>query len=251
MIINSVVQDVNGGSGGSTMYGAPVNAFIGPLDANGRILGPTSTVMPDLTGVRIVDEYGLCSRFKGSAMAGQLHLYAEDIGTYGLSHAFENCPNITKAVFHNLTTINTWAAMSEVLQGCTGLVELDLSDLVTITSAGGAGVASICRNCTSLTTVKFTSLQEISGNYCFSNAFQGCTSLQRIDFPALTTTYTNAFMIANSSAPFPSNCTVHFPAALDPSVSTVISSMYGYNPQTAYTPPYYGNFGAGSLVFDL
>lgn len=249
MIINSIQKSVS--TGGSTMYGAPVNAFIGPLDSNGRLLGPTSTIMPDLTGLRIVDAYGLCGRFRGSAMAGQLHLYITMIDQYGLNYTFENCPNITKAVFHNLTTLDTWAAMGEVLQNATGLVELDMSDLVTITSNAGASVAGICKGCTSLTTVKFTSLQEISGSYCFSNAFEGCTNLQRIDFPALTTTSTNAFMVASNGAPFPSNCTVHFPAALDPSVSTVISSMTGYNSQTQYTPPYYGNFGAAALVFDL
>ena len=128
MIINSIQKSVS--TGGSTMYGAPVNAFIGPLDSNGRLLGPTSTVMPDLTGLRIVDAYGLCGRFRGSAMAGQLHLYITTIDQCGLNYTFENCPNITKAVFHNLTTLDTWAAMGEVLQNSTGLVELDMSDLV-------------------------------------------------------------------------------------------------------------------------
>lgn len=238
MIINSIQKSV---TTGSTRYSAPINAFIGNVDANGKLLGPESTTIPDLTPIREISDFQFAGRFKDSSMAGILTLGLETIGNNGCVQAFANCTNITKVVAQNLVTLGGTGilnAMGECFKGDTSLVELDLRNLVTIEEGA---LDSICEGCINLVTVRFDSLENIIGNAAsMTNAFAGCTSLARIDFPSLVQVSYYGFK-SYGSGPFPSNCTVHFPAALDPSVSTVISGAFGYSTR----------FGAGALVFDL
>lgn len=188
---------------------------------------------------------------------------------YSLYRMCANAAVLSEFDLSSLVNIAADRACSGMFYGTTNLTgEADLSSLVTISGSNAcdgmftdSAISSVdlsslatmggyqcCANmfyrCTRLTTVTFTSLTSLTNGYVLQNAFQACSNLQSLYFPALNGasfgSYNNQFsgMLTNCSG-----VTVHFPSNLDPAGgSTVISSKSGYP-----------NFGGSNitLAFDL
>jgi hypothetical protein len=121
---------------------------------------------------------------------------------------------------------------------------LYISELVSATGIQALGY--LVWGCSNLSTIRFSSLNNISGNAIFLKAFVGCKKISNIYYPSLKTTsfgsYVNQFdsMFDSNTATTSGTCTMHFPSNLQ----SKISSLTGYP-----------NFGATSgrltLAFDL
>jgi hypothetical protein len=99
----------------------------------------------------------------------------------------------------------------------------------------------LVRGSTSLTSVNLSSLKIVTGNSCFRYAFQGCTSLTTLSFPALESTsfgsYTNQF---NNMLQGVTGCTVHFPSNLQSVIgswSDVTNGFGGTNTTVSFDLP--------------
>ena len=110
---------------------------------------------------------------------------ATDVGNHCLSNAFNGCTGLTNLDLSSLTTVSGIQGLNSAFSDCTGLTNLDLSSLSTV--SGVAGLSGAFRGCTSLTSVDLSSLTTVSGDRCLQSAFQGCTSLTTIDLSSLTT----------------------------------------------------------------
>ena len=162
-------------------------------------------------------------------------------GDNGCTSMFYNCWYLQSIDLSSLTSITGQYACRGMFTD-SALASIDLSGLTTM--LGYNCCQEMFYRCTHLTTVTFTSLYNVSQGGVLQNAFQACSGLQSLYFPALTSTsfgnYNNQFsgMLTNCSG-----VTVHFPSNLDPAGgSTVISSKSGYP-----------NFGGSNitLAFDL
>lgn len=161
---------------------------------------------------------------------------ATDLNAYALRYAFATSAWITSADFSSLTKITEWNALDHAFYQCNRFASFDFSSLtqVTGTDAFNSAFASTAittadfssvtifggglyqfrnafQNCTSLTSVDFSSLRGASTG-CFSGAFTGCKALTSVDFSSLTS-------VAGVDGPFTSafkNCkalrTISFPA---------------------------------------
>lgn len=215
---------------------------------------------------------------------------ATDLSAYALRYAFATSAWITSADFSSLTKITEWNALDHAFYQCTRFASFDFSSLTqvagtdafnsafvhtAITTADFSSVTFLggglyqfrnaFQNCTSLTSVDFSSLRGASKG-CFSGAFSGCTALTSVDFSSLTSVagvdgpFTNAFKNCKAlrTISFPAltsfgttftnqfsnmlsgvtGCTLHFPAAAQASVEALTG---------------YPNFGGTNttVLFDL
>lgn len=143
------------------------------------------------------------------------------ITTDGLAYCFQDCTGLTTLDLSDVTSLTGVRALSNVCNGCTSLVNLYLGSLAYAgdTYAGSASNSSMYyafHGCTSLTSVTFTSLFGIYGNYCMAYCFGGCTSLTTLSFPALTSAGIDSYGSNKFTGMLDgcSNVTVHFPSNL-------------------------------------
>lgn len=172
MIINQIVK----GGGGS----APAH-YIEKSVSNGKLVNGASSFI-DLTGVT-------------------------DLDSFALAYAYYDNMNITAVDMSSLTQISGASALFHALHS-SGVTTLNMSNVTQVT--GSNACESMCRECTSLTSVNLSSLGDINGMpYAFagcsnltsvnvssataiSNAesmFDGCTSLASIDLSNVTIIY--------------------------------------------------------------
>lgn len=208
--------------------------------------------------------------FKGSSISGPIYIHAAFNGTDTFYYGFSYCPNITSVdidvaagtgqqrifyyAFLNDTGITTVklsgdvrgnAAFYGAFSGCTSITSLDVSGITTIVNTQSSfsnwPFYQVFYGCTGITTANFTNLASI-GRAGMSNAFENCTNLASLYFPALTTlsfgSYTNQF---NNMLTGVANCTVHFPSNLQ----SLIETFTGYST----TAPFGAT--AGTVLFDL
>ena len=132
-------------------------------------------------------------------------------GSNGMNGTFKNC-KMTSIDLSSLTTISGSNGMNGTFNSCTSLTSVDLSNLTTISSS--SGMSSTFKNC-KMTSMSFPKLSVLSNSYALRYAFQSCTSLTSVSFPALTSTsfssYKNQF---NGMLSGVTGCTVHFPSNL-------------------------------------
>lgn len=196
--------------------------------------GGTSDGIP-----REVDTNGVYAAPQSDYFTFTLPSNATNLGEYALAYAFYSCPYITSADLSSLTTVSnpyslyfifrdcinltsinlgslvtisgSWA-LHNAFYGCTNLSSVDLSSLTTI--SGSSGMNSTFKNCR-LTSMSFPKLSVLSNSYALRYAFQNCTPLTSVSFPALTSTsfgsYKDQF---NSMLSGVTGCTVHFPSNL-------------------------------------
>lgn len=95
--------------------------------------------------------------------------------------------------------------------------------------SGSSGLSSMFTNCTSLTSASFPELTTISGGQALSSCFYGCTKLASISFPKLTTISNNT-AFGNSTYNYMFyNCTalrqIHFKST----ASSAVMATSGYS----------------------
>lgn len=173
----------------------------------------------------------------------------------GLQDTFKNCTSLVSASLDGLVTISNGSyALGNTFEGCTSLTSLSIKNLKSITEdAYDYNLTCLCKNCTSLTSVDISGLETINGFGVLDSAFEGCTSLKSLSFTSLVNvgnSFTNTFRNCNGlHLYFPAlvesslekeyyfgdmlggatDCTVHFPASLQPILSTWTSVTNGFS----------------------
>ena len=97
--------------------------------------------------------------------------------------AFQDCKAMTNNNFMSSWNMSNCRELGATFQGCTGLIELDLSNRFL---TGLNGIRYLCADCTNLQTINLTNLidkDNYSGSlttslYACENPFNNCTSLQ-------------------------------------------------------------------------
>ena len=109
---------------------------------------------------------------------------------------------------------------------CNSLTELDLSSLTELNATNGYG-ASYFASSTALSSFEFTSLDTTIGQDNFHYAFQNCTNLTTLSFPALHNISNNTFN-SNNTLSGCSNVTVHFPSNLQSTIGSWAAIIGGF-----------------------
>jgi len=142
-----------------------------------------------------------------------LPLFETDINTleqFKDSYAFDN--QIKGVYLNGVETISGNEALRTVFANCSNIEQIQFNNLSTI-SGEQALFRAFYNN--DVTSVEFTNLSTISGFQALSYAFDSCTSLTTLSFPALTSTSfglnTDQFedMLYGVTG-----CTVYFPSNL-------------------------------------
>jgi uncharacterized ParB-like nuclease family protein len=117
------------------------------------------------------------------------------VASYGLAYKFWRNTGITSAEFSDLTTLSTTQAMSYSLAYDTHLTSISFPELTTI--SGNTACQYLCINCAALESASFPELKTIGISTNSANArhfyyaFNGCTKLTELHFPALETIHCN------------------------------------------------------------
>lgn len=124
-----------------------------------------------------------------------------DLDANGMRFMFYGKSNLKSASFPALHTIGNLTFQSTFQES--GISSVSFPALKYFTSNYGHGdyaFQNAFQGCTSLLSVSFPALSSILGNYTFGDAFPGCTSLSSISFPELNigselalSTFRNAF----------------------------------------------------------
>ena len=195
-----------------------------------RNLGISSVSFPDL---EYVGNYGMTYFINYAPdLTSAEFQKLEEIGNNGLTNAFSNNSNLVNISFPKLKKIGM-----NGLSSCfynTKVSVVNFPDLEEVYSGGLSGAFTVCgitsvsmpklrtakgsafSNCFSsvrlLESISFPSLVNINEQYVFHYAFQNCSKMKNIYFPALTPesfgSYKNQF---NYMLSVVSGCTVHFP----------------------------------------
>ena len=245
-------------------FGATIDDMVGEIDANGKLLTPTSTFNLNFAGVDNVAENGL--RYKYAFLnvnAVSFPDLTQVTGFRALNYTFY-ATTLSSISFPKLTSVSANYAMSYCLssittpftvdlsklvsitasygldyfcQNATGLISLDLSSLETV--SGSAAMRSCFYGCTGITTFTFPKLKTLTSSNALNQCFRLCTNLQTLYFPALTST---SFGSANTNqfgnmVQGVTGCTVHFPSNLQSVIgswSDVTAGFGGTNTTILY-----------------
>lgn len=218
----------------------------------------TSLTSINLDNLTVCSDSGLQDAFAYSGLESLSIPNITIVYTYMLYSLCQKCKTLTSATL-GITESDSdgFGGMEYAFNDCTSLIELNLSSLTHIHSGTSFFAGYMCQGCTSLTSVNLNSLQSIEGYNTFNSCFEGCTSLLSFSFPALTTitgsnTLYNCFSGCTNlkSLSFPaltleglgtttgqfnymlngvSDCTVHFPASLQSTLSTWTSVTNGFS----------------------
>lgn len=191
---------------------SPSGASI-PLEvsAQGILQKPTTSFTWSLPNtVTDIGAYGLYYAFYGATglTSADLSSLTSISGNNALYYTFRGCSNLTSI---NLSNLTTTSGMNTSFGYCTSLTSVDLGNLTTISGS----LYSVFTNCSNLASVNLNKLTVLTASAVFSYAFDHCTSLTTLSFPALTSTsfgsYTNQFSNMLHGV---TGCTVHFPSNL-------------------------------------
>lgn len=175
--------------------------------------GLTSISFPKLKTISA--DYGLRNAFQETGITNISFPELETISGLNsvMELCFAGCQSLTSASFPKLKTLSGGgSALKSCFSGCTNLTSVDLSSLETISQNNGC--QSIFYG-TKIQTFTFNKLSVLTGASALRYAFNYCTSLTSLSFPALKSdsfgSYTNQFnnMLSNVTG-----CTVHFPSNL-------------------------------------
>lgn len=143
-------------------------------------------------------------------------------GTGAFYQTFGYCNSLTKASFPKLKDVNS---MGSCFYDCNNLTNVYMPNLYNV----GYNAMRYCfSGCSNLTNVTFDSLYNVYNNG-FEGCFNGCTNLTELRFPALGVATQSSFNYMLNGC---SNVTVHFPAAMQSTMSswtTVTSGFKGTN----------------------
>lgn len=268
------------GPGGGTKYGVNVNALLGDVDSNGKLLSPTGSFQLNFNGVvSSTDNYTLKYKFYNNHTLTSVSFpnLTKLTGYEAASYCFSRCTNLTSISFPNLTTVDGYSTMSHMFEYCpatsvsfpslqtigtdssisyksytcsslfqysTNLTSVSFPNLTTASTERCFQYAFANGN--NLTTVSFSKLATMGAYYVFDGAFRDSKKLTDIYFNKLTTStfssIKNQFssMFNSDTASTSGTVNVHFPSNL----SSTVSGLTGY-------PTFGGNSSRIVLKFDL
>lgn len=201
-------------------------AYANAQRAPNSTTGPAT--IPDLSGIETVRTRGCnamylyCSNSTGSVDLSGLN----SVGLYGCQNMFYGCSNITSAYVGDTQTLVNGYGMYGMFYNC---VNLSTVLMKVRTLNGDWGMTYIFNNCTHLATCEFDNLAYIYGRGGLSNAFQDCTSLQTVYFPALLSNFTSYTNVFDNMLFGCSNVTVHFPSNLQSVIGSWGSVTNGFS----------------------
>lgn len=138
----------------------------------------------------ISGQYGMKEAFRNCTSLQSIDLshIITITGGSALEGAFNGCTALTRIDLTGISTIGIVSSpLRQTFMGCTSLVELNLSNLTSIGRSSNC-LQEICKNCTALKRVYLTKLSSVNTQRtnAFQNAFNGCTSLELVDFSEAT-----------------------------------------------------------------
>ena len=269
----SKIQQISGGGGApATKYGISIDNLIGEYSETNGLYPPRDTeFVADFSGVKKLFTSALYYKFAASNIlwsSGVTKILMPDVeevsgsccegmakNAYNLTEFY--APKITKATSNSFTyafagtsnlRIVDISGLTEISgsQACyhmfdgSGITELNLDNLTTI-SGGSACHYMFAQS--KIVQMNFKSLTTISGDSACRYMFSICTSLIRVDFPALTSVVNGAFGTNAAYSGIFTSCSalveIHFRA----DAQAMIEALNGYSVKWGATN--------ASIIFDL
>lgn len=190
----TAINSISSG-GSSTKYNITIDDLLGDIDENGVYQEPTTQASIIFTGIKkFADEYCMMYEFAHHPDIRSVSFPdLEDANKREcLNGAFLGCSNLTSASFPKLTKISGSWGMQYMLAS-TPITSLNLG---LVTSIGDNGLASVCSNCSNLTSINFDSLQTVYSQG-MQYAFRYC-KLTEASFPSLVNIYSQGFYVTFS-----------------------------------------------------
>lgn len=145
-------------------------------------------------------------------------------GTYCLAHAFESSA-LASVDLSALTNVGSGNGLSYAFKDCTNLATIVVGSQSGFSATSNA-FSYGCSGCTSLTTATIN-MKSMFQQAC-RNAFENCTSLTSVSFPVLTSiSSAHKNNVMSGMLTGCSNVTVHFPAAMQTTISTISDLTFG------------------------
>lgn len=144
---------------------------------------------------------------------------------YGLPYAFYTCSGLTELDLSSVTSITGSDALRMCFYSCNNLVSVDFSGLETIN--GNSALNSAFQYCGALASVDFSSLRRVTSYNAMSHAFDGCRSLTSLSFPSFDASVSQDTSF-NQMLLGVTGCTVHFPASQESAMSSWSNVTNGF-----------------------
>lgn len=219
--LSTAIGSISGG--GAVSYGLPRTKSADGTTLSAADSGYTYTTP---SGITTIGAKALQYAFYGDKNISHANLSAITTlsGGYCLSHAFESSA-LASVDLSALTNVGSGGGLSYAFKDC-----IDLTTIAVGSQSGFPATSNAfaygCSGCTSLTTATIN-MKSMFQQAC-RNAFENCTSLTSVSFPVLSSinsTHKNNVM-SNMLAGC-SNVTVHFPATMQATVSTISDLTFG------------------------
>ncbi|MBQ2174282.1 MAG: hypothetical protein II453_04125 [Alphaproteobacteria bacterium] len=220
-IMNTTISGSGGGGGsGRTLE----------YEVVGGVLthSTTASTIIDLTGVtEIRKNYMLAYAYENNtAVSGTADLSSvKYIGGYGCYYMFYGATNITYGDLSSVENVGNTGYSCNSMFVNSGLVTLDLRKLIATNATYVFG--TVASGCSYLTTVRLDSLRELWGQNSFNSAFENCTALQVLRFPALKAAGSKKNYLDNMLAGV-TGCVVHFPSNMQSVIGSWSSVANGF-----------------------
>lgn len=172
-----------GGSTYKRKYGVTIDAILGNIDSDGKLVLPTTPQDVVLTGVKNIGSNGLRYKFYHASINSVSAPDLEELSTSTSCEAAFYASGVKSISFPKLKTVKYGSTMHWMFREC------------------------------NLITAEFPALEEISGQTCMHGLFYGCPNLTTVSFPSLS----NVGSRTDQFNDMLNNCTgvtVHFPAAM-------------------------------------
>ena len=138
----------------------------------------------------------------------------------------KDCPSVAIVDFDSLENIDEYG-LQQGFENCTLLNTVNMKNLAL---AKSNSLYRAFYGCSSLSSIDFDSLRELSGSDVLRNAFYGCSFLSKVSFPSLVSFANNSFCSSTTASYLTfNNCSnlteIHFRA----DVQSQVEAMTGYS----------------------
>ena len=213
----------------------------------------------------LIGAYALAGAFGRTNLTGVSFENVSRIQHNGMEYAFNECENLTGTVsFPSL--INIQANDERCFEGAFSYAGVKSANFSALTTIAASNAFGSCFEDSSLESINFNALQSITGNYgltaaflgtnltnvsfqnlttitgqgALQSTFSGCSSLQSLSFPALTTVANESEEIFSWMLDSVVGCTVHFPSNMQATIGNwtdVVSGFGGTNTVVLFDLP--------------
>jgi len=190
--LSNLPTAINSIPSGGKKYNITIDDILGNIDENGAYHEPATQADIIFTGLKsFADEYCMMYEFARHPDIRTVSFPdLEDVNKREcLEAAFLGCSNLTSVSFPKLTTVSAYSGMKEML-ALTSITSLNLG---LVTDIEDNGLNSVCNNCSTLTSINFDSLQNVSSQGMYY-AFRFC-NITEARFPSLVNIYSQGFQV--------------------------------------------------------